>query len=52
MIADLFAVADTGVEAFRAAWKALPPAKRALVPDMMEAFKERAEKADAAEEAE
>lgn len=48
LIADLLAVADTGVEAFRKAWAELAKDKRALVADRMDAFKDRAVKADAA----
>lgn len=48
LIADLLAVADTGVEAFRKAWADLAKDKRALVADRMDAFKDRAVKADAA----
>lgn len=49
LIADMLAVADTGVEAFRDAWKSLTKDQRALVADKMDEFKARAEKADAAE---
>lgn len=49
LIADMLTVADTGVEAFRDAWKGLTKEQRALVADMMDEFKARAEKADAAE---
>lgn len=48
LIADLLAVADTGVEAFRAAWADLAKDKRELVADRMDMFKDRATKADAA----
>jgi hypothetical protein len=48
LIADLRAVADNGVEAFRQAWADLSKDKRALVADHMDDFKERATKADAA----
>jgi hypothetical protein len=47
LIADLLAVADTGVEAFRAAWADLSKENRALVSDRMDDFKDRATKADA-----
>lgn len=49
LIADMLAVADNGVEAFRAAWKDLPTERRALVSDRMDDFKARAIKADAGE---
>jgi hypothetical protein len=42
------AVADTGVDAFRAAWAELPKERRALVTDRMEDFKNRALAADKA----
>lgn len=45
--ADLLAVSDNGVDAFRAEWKQLPQAKRDLVIDLMDVFKARAEAADA-----
>lgn len=47
LIADMLAVADDGVDAFRAVWKDLAPAKRNLVVDRMDTFKARAEAADA-----
>lgn len=46
-IADMLAVADMGVEAFRTAWKNLTPERRNLVADHMDTFKSRAEAADA-----
>ena len=46
-MAEAFDVADNGTEAFRAFWAAWPKEKRALVTDKMEAFKARAEAADA-----
>lgn len=48
LIADMFAIADNGVEAFRQAWKDLPASKRDMVRDHTDAFKARAEAADAA----
>ena len=48
LIADMFAIADNGVEAFRQAWKDLPANKRDMVRDHTDAFKARAEAADAA----
>jgi phage recombination protein Bet len=48
LIADLLAVADTGVEAFRKAWAELPKESRALVADRMDEFKSHAVAADAA----
>lgn len=47
LIADMLAVADTGADAFRAAWKELAKSQRALVADQMDVFKARCEKADA-----
>lgn len=48
LIADMFAIADNGVAAFRQAWKDLPADKRDMVRDHTDAFKARAEAADAA----
>jgi len=45
--ADLFAVADNGSEAFRAAWRDLSKGDRDLVRDLVDQFKARAEAADA-----
>lgn len=45
-LADAFAVADNGTEAFRSFWAEWPKDKRALVADKMQAFKDRAEAAD------
>lgn len=47
LIADMLAVADTGVEAFHESWKALTKEQRTLVADKMDEFKARAEAADA-----
>lgn len=47
LIADMLAIADNGVEAFRQAWKDLPADKRDMVRDHTDAFKARAEAADA-----
>lgn len=47
LIADMLAVADTGVEAFRESWKSLSKEQRALVADKMDEFKARAEAAGA-----
>jgi phage recombination protein Bet len=47
LMADMLAIADNGVAAFRQAWKDLPQEKRALVRDQVEEFKARAERADA-----
>lgn len=47
LIADMLAIADNGVEAFRQAWKDLPAGKRDMVRDHTDAFKARAEAADA-----
>lgn len=49
LIADMLAVADTGAEAFRDAWKALSKEQRALIADRMDEFRARADKADAVE---
>ena len=47
LMADMLAIADNGVEAFRQAWKDLSQDKRSLVRDQVETFKARAERADA-----
>lgn len=51
-IAECTAAAAKGTDAFRAFWKDYAPAKRSLVTDRMNAFKETAESADAMREVE
>jgi F0F1-type ATP synthase membrane subunit b/b' len=48
LIADMLAVADMGVEAFRKEWATMTKERRALVADRMDEFKARAEAAEAA----
>lgn len=48
LIADMFAVADTGMAALMAEWQRIGKAKRQLVADQLQAFKDRAEAADRA----
>ncbi len=46
-LAEAFDVADNGTDAFREFWASWPKEKRALVTDKVQAFKARAEAADA-----
>lgn len=48
LIADLFAVADNGLEALMQEWERIGKAKRQMVADQLQALKDRATAADAA----
>lgn len=48
LIADLFAVADNGLEALMQEWERIGKAKRQMVADQLQALKDRAAAADAA----
>lgn len=47
LIADMFAVADTGMAELEKAWRSMSKESRALVADKLDAFKTRAASADA-----